>query len=73
MLIIELFSHSNVARPDPYIAAHGSAPWLATTFNLTYELAQFAAYFQVRHLFRFIFLVSICFSIVSVSRGPSIG
>ncbi|CAF4220136.1 unnamed protein product, partial [Rotaria magnacalcarata] len=25
-----------------------SPPWLATTFNLTYELSQFAVYFQYR-------------------------
>ncbi|CAF1249096.1 unnamed protein product [Adineta steineri] len=33
---------------DPYVDSQGSPPWLATTFNLTYELTQFAVYFQYR-------------------------
>ncbi|CAF4507094.1 unnamed protein product [Rotaria sp. Silwood1] len=33
---------------DAYIDSHGSPAWLATTFNLTYELSQFAIYFQYR-------------------------
>ncbi|CAF5027778.1 unnamed protein product, partial [Rotaria socialis] len=38
---------SSTSDNDPYIDSHGSPPWLATTFNLTYELSQFAVYFQV--------------------------
>ncbi|CAF1277059.1 unnamed protein product [Rotaria sordida] len=41
-------SSSSSSDNDPYIDAHGSPPWLATTFNLTYELSQFAIYFQYR-------------------------
>jgi hypothetical protein len=32
---------------DPYAYCQGSPPWLAMTYNLTYELVQFAAYYQV--------------------------
>ena len=32
---------------DPYVSSHGSPSWLPITFNLTYELPQFAVYFQV--------------------------
>ena len=39
---------STTAETDPYVASQGSPPWLATTFNLTYELPRFAVYFQVR-------------------------
>ncbi|CAF0757011.1 unnamed protein product [Adineta ricciae] len=39
---------SKSSQNDPYIDCQGSPPWLATTFNLTYELAQFAVYFQYR-------------------------
>ncbi|CAF1397773.1 unnamed protein product [Rotaria magnacalcarata] len=39
---------SSTSDNDPYIDSHGSPPWLATTFNLTYELSQFAVYFQYR-------------------------
>ncbi|CAF2739116.1 unnamed protein product [Rotaria sp. Silwood2] len=41
-------SSSSSSDNDPYIDPHGSPPWLATTFNLTYELPQFAIYFQYR-------------------------
>ena len=40
-------SSSSTVDNDPYIDSHGSAPWLATTFNLTYEFSQFAVYYQV--------------------------
>lgn len=42
---------------DPYVYSHGSPPWLPTTFDLTYELTQFAIYFQVNlFLFNRIFI-----------------
>ena len=41
------FFSSMTISDDPYIDSHGSPPWLPTTFILTYELPQFAAYFQV--------------------------
>ena len=41
-------SSSSVSEHDPYINSHGSPPWLPVTFNLTYELPQFAIYFQVK-------------------------
>jgi tubulin--tyrosine ligase-like protein 12 len=40
-------SSSSSIDNDPYINSQGSPPWLATTFNLTYELPQFAVYYQV--------------------------
>lgn len=43
-------SFSSLSYNDSHIDAHGSPPWLATTFNLTYELPQFAVYFQVYSL-----------------------
>ncbi|UJR21927.1 hypothetical protein I4U23_024996 [Adineta vaga] len=39
---------STTINDDPYIDSHGSPPWLPTTFILTYELPQFAVYFQYR-------------------------
>ncbi|UJR27284.1 hypothetical protein I4U23_008579 [Adineta vaga] len=39
---------SKSSDTDLFIDSQGSPPWLATTFNLTYELAQFAVYFQYR-------------------------
>jgi len=41
------FSSSSTSANDPYIDSHGSPPWLPITFILTYELPQFAVYFQV--------------------------
>ncbi|CAF5084720.1 unnamed protein product, partial [Rotaria magnacalcarata] len=38
---------SSAVEADPYVESLGSPPWLAPTFNLTYELSQFAIYFQV--------------------------
>ncbi|CAF1032262.1 unnamed protein product [Adineta steineri] len=42
-----LYSSSAVEN-DRYIDSHESPPWLPTTFVLTYELPQFAVYFQYR-------------------------
>ncbi|CAF2662085.1 unnamed protein product [Rotaria sp. Silwood2] len=39
-------SSTTTTEYDPYIESHGSPTWLPTTFNLTYELPQFAVYFQ---------------------------
>lgn len=39
---------SSASDNDPYVDSQGSPPWLSTTFNLTYELTQFAVYFQYR-------------------------
>jgi hypothetical protein len=44
---LKFFSSSSSTGNDPYVNAQGSPPWLATTYNLTYELSQFAIYFQV--------------------------
>jgi len=33
---------------DPYVKAQNNPPWLCTTFNLSYELPQFAVYYQYR-------------------------
>ncbi len=41
------FFSSSTSANDPYIDSHGSPPWLPITFILTYELPQFAVYFQV--------------------------
>jgi hypothetical protein len=44
---LKFFCSSSLTDNDPYVNAQGSPPWLATTYNLTYELSQFAIYFQV--------------------------
>ncbi|CAM4757603.1 unnamed protein product [Rotaria magnacalcarata] len=41
-----LYGPSSAVEADPYVESLGSPPWLAPTFNLTYELSQFAIYFQ---------------------------
>lgn len=51
MIVAHSFFYSSSSIDiDPYVHSHGSPPWLPITFNLTYELPQFAIYFQVNVL-----------------------
>ena len=63
------FSSSSSSDNDPYVDSQGNPPWLAITFNLTYELTQFAAYFQVFFVSysSFWFVNSFCFSTVKIN------
>jgi hypothetical protein len=61
-----LHKDSTSTDNDPYINYQGSPPWLATTFNLTYELSQFAVYYQV--CFRYSsFLILFYYSIAKIN------
>ena len=61
-------STSSKEETDPFIDSQGSPPWLATTFNLSYELTQFAVYFQVKTKKTELFEFHLIFSIEKINN-----